>query len=303
MDVEIQEALDGQTDVYTADIQILERQIEDYLAKILATNNLEEIEEYRNNISETLIKKAKIAGERSPSGSHIKKLIEERRKYEEELNNGQEYVKAGISGLVSYKIDGLEEVLTPNNFDNINERLLSGYNLKTGQIIPASKEAGKIVNNYEAYIAVFLNSEEARNANAGKTTATLRLSDTKEVSAELVYKREEENKVMLIFKINKDVEELISYRKISLDVIWWSYSGIKVPNAALAQEDNKYYVTRNRTGYKDKILVKVLKQNKTYSIIQNYGADELKELGYSQEYINSRKSIAIYDEVSINNDE
>lgn len=148
---------------------------------------------------------------------------------------------------------------------------------------------------------VFLNSEEARYADMGKTTVKLRLSDTKEINAELVYKRQEEGKVMLIFRINKSVEDLIAYRKISLDVIWWSYSGLKVPNAALIQEGDKYYVTRNRTGYKDKILVKVLKQNKTYSIIENYKSDELRELGYSQEYINSRKSIAMYDEISMGN--
>lgn len=203
---------------------------------------------------------------------------------------------------MSYRIDGLEEVLSPNNFENINEKLLSGYNLKTGQIVPSSKEAGKIVNNYEAYVVVFLNSEEARHSDIGKTTVKLRLSDTKEVNAELVYKRQEEGKVMLIFKINKSVEDLIAYRKISLDVIWWSYSGLKIPNVALAQEGEKYYVTRNRAGYKDKILVKVLKQNKTYSIIENYKAEELRELGYSQEYINSRKTIAIYDEISTKND-
>jgi len=40
-----------------------------------------------SDISEVLIKKAKIAGELSPSGSHISSLIEQRRKYEEELNN------------------------------------------------------------------------------------------------------------------------------------------------------------------------------------------------------------------------
>ncbi len=246
-----------------------------------------------------MIKKAKIAGELSPSGSYISSLIETRRKYEEELNNGQEYVKANKSGVVSYRIDGLESVLSPNNFDNINEELLSEYNLKTGQIISSSKESGKIVNNYECYVVVFLDSIEAQDAIIGKN-ATLRLSDEKEMTAELVYKREEKDNIMLIFKINKNVEELISYRKISLDVIWWSYSGLKIPNSALAQEGETYYVTRNRAGYKDKILVKILKQNKNYSIIENYTAEELRSLGYSQEYINSRKSIAIYDEISAN---
>lgn len=105
---------------------------------------------------------------------------------------------------------------------------------------------------------------------------------------------------MLIFKINKSVEDLIAYRKISIDVIWWSYSGLKVPNTALMQENDLYYVIRNRTGYTDKILVKVLKQNKDYSIIENYTTKELLELGYTQDEISSMKSISLYDEISVN---
>lgn len=162
MDTEIQEALSGQTDVYSADIQLLDKQIESTLDKILATNNIDEIEGFKASISEMLLKKAKIAGELSPSGSYISNLVERRRKLEEELNDGQEYIKAKESGVVSYRVDGLEEELSPNNLENLNEKKLSGYNIKTGQMVGQSKESGKIVNNFECFIVVFLESDEAK---------------------------------------------------------------------------------------------------------------------------------------------
>lgn len=87
LDQRIQETLEGQTEAFSADIQVLDKQIEVYLEKLLQTNNIKDIEEYKTNISDTLIKKAKIAGNLSPSGSRINSLIEERRKLEEELNN------------------------------------------------------------------------------------------------------------------------------------------------------------------------------------------------------------------------
>lgn len=105
---------------------------------------------------------------------------------------------------------------------------------------------------------------------------------------------------MLVFRINKSVEDLIAYRKISLDIVWWSYSGLKVPNSAIIEEDDLTYVIRNRTGYKDKILVKVKKKNKNYSIISNYTSEELRELGWKQDEISTRKVISLYDEVTIN---
>ena len=143
LDIEIGKAIEGQSKVYSADIQLLDKQIESYLEKLLSTNNIIELKEYKTNISDILIKKAKIVGELSPSGANISKLVEQRRKYEEELNNGQEYVKATMSGMVSYKVDNLEEELSPKNFTNFNKKLLESYNLKTGQMVPTSLEKRK----------------------------------------------------------------------------------------------------------------------------------------------------------------
>ena len=125
-----------------------------------------------------------------------------------------------------------------------------------------------------------------------------------EINSEVEYiKEQEDGKIMLIFRINKEVENLISYRKISLEVIWWSYSGLKISNSAIIQDGELCYVIRNRTGYKDKILVKILKQNQDYSIIRNYTTEELKSLGYAQNEIISMKSIGLYDQIEINNKE
>lgn len=178
------EVLEGHTDSYSADIQVLDKQIEGYMSKLLATNNIKDIAEYKNEISDILIKKAKIAGDLSPKGSYISGLIEQRRKLEEELNNGQEYIKANMSGIISYKVDGLEEVLKPDNFSNFSKEMLESYDLKTGQMVPTSLDGGKIVNNFECYIVVFLDSEEAHNAIIGQTV-TLRLSDTTEIDADI----------------------------------------------------------------------------------------------------------------------
>ena len=135
---------------------------------------------------------------------------------------------------------------------------------------------------------------------SGNKNIVLRMPDATEINSEVEFVRQEENgKTMIVFKINKGVEKLISYRKISLDVIWWSFSGLKIPNSAIIQEGDLAYVIRNRTGYKDKILVKILKQNEGYAIIRNYTTSELKELGYKQEEIISMKSIGLYDQIEV----
>lgn len=127
---------------------------------------------------------------------------------------------------------------------------------------------------------------------------TLRLSDTTEITTQIEQIiQQESGEVMIIFATNKAVEELISYRKISIDIVWWSDSGLKVPNSSIIEEGGLTKVIRNRTGYKDEILVKVLNSNKNYSIIRNYLTSELLELGYERDEIKSMKSISLYDEI------
>lgn len=55
------------------------------------------------------------------------------------------------------------------------------------------------------------------------------MSNNNEIEAEIVYiSQENEEETLLILKINKEISELSNYRKISLDLIWWSYTGLKV---------------------------------------------------------------------------
>ena len=300
LDTKIQEAMKAtENSVYSADIQVLDKQIEEQLYNISNTNDIDKISQYKKNITAALTKKAKIAGELSPAGSYIKKLISQRSEYEQKLNDGQEYVKAPISGVVSYKVDGLEEILKISDFSYLSKDYLDRINLKAGQIISNSNESGKVVDNFSCYIVVIIKSNNIKEAEVGKTIK-IRLANEQEIPAKIEYISEEENGQKIIaFKITKQVEELIKYRKISIDVIWWSDEGLKVPNSAIIFENDRAYVTRKRTGYTDKILIKVVRSNENFSIIQNYTTQELIELGYTLDEIATMKNISIYDEIII----
>ena len=104
---------------------------------------------------------------------------------------------------------------------------------------------------------------------------------------------------IIVFKIKDDVKELIEYRKISLDVIWWKYTGFKVSNDAIITEGDKNYVERNKAGFADKILIKIERQNETYSIVRNYTNEELISMGYTDDEISDMKNLKLklYDEI------
>lgn len=303
LDGKIQEAMAKEdTNIPTSDVKILENQIDQKIENINKITNMSQLEEEKKQIDELVSKKAKIAGETSPQGSYLRNLIDERKGYESQLNSGAEYVKAPISGIVSYRVDGLEEVLTPDNFSNLSKEYLEGLNLSTGKIVATSNEAGKVIDNFYCYIATITSSEEAKQAEVGDKVKA-RLSNNIETDAEITnIIKEDDGDIILILRLTEQIEELINYRKITFDLIWWNTSGLKVPNQAIVTENELNYVVRNRAGYLSKILVKIKRQGDKYSIIESYDTEELKDLGFSDTEIANYKKISIYDEVLINPD-
>ena len=304
LDAKIDEAMsEEENSLVSSDRKALEDQIDSSINKLYGESSLTNIQEAKQSITSNMTKKAKIAGQLSPAGSYLSKLIDERSEYENKLNSGSEYLNATESGVVSYRVDGYEEVLTTDDFSKYTKEFLENLNLKTGQIIPTSNESGKIVDNYTCYIVSVLDSEYARDAEVGDKVK-LSLPSGNVVNATIEYKTDENDDYILTFKIDEGVEELINYRKISFSIIWWSESGLKVPNSAISEEvqngNTVSYVVRTRVGYEDKILVKILKSNEKYSIVTNYQAEELSELGYTSSEISSMPNITIYDEILIN---
>ena len=302
LDEKIQETMQENKDLFTSDMKILEKKIDEKVEEISTIKDISKLAEYKKQISELVTKKAKIAGDLSPSGSYLKQLINERSSYESQLNSGAEYKKAPKSGIVSYKVDGLESSLTCSDFSTLSKSYLENLNLKTGKIIATSNECGKVIDNFKCYIATISTSENAKQAKIGDSVK-IRLPSNKEITSQIAYvSKEDEENYLIVLEIDNEIEELTNYRKISFNLIWWSKTGLKVPNQEIVEQDGLKYVVRNRAGYLSKILIKVNKQNENYAIIDNYDVDELRELGFSDAQINAYKKISIYDEIQINPD-
>lgn len=298
LDEEINLALENsKAQLFSSDIISLEEQIENIIDDMYQVNDLQKIQENKKQIDEYIYKKTQITGTLSED-DYVKSLTNQRDALKAELQNDSEIIYASKSGTVSYRVDGLEEILKTDNFDYISTEMLDSLDLKVGAVVPLSHEQGKIVNNFKCYIATPISTEKSMESKIGDKV-TLRLSNAVEVNSKIVYIKEEENQRIIIFEISENVENLIQYRKISFDIIWWKFSGLKVSNTAIIEEDEKCYVERKEPGYVEKILVKVLRQNDTYSIVTNYEKEELESMGYSEEEIEDMATINLYDEIII----
>ena len=139
---------------------------------------------------------------------------------------------------------------------------------------------GKIINNFDCSLATILNSEAAKNVEVGDKV-TITLSSGNEINSEVTYVAKQDNdKVLIVFDLKTLTDELTQYRKISFNITWWSYSGLKVPNSAILEDEQGLkYVIRKKAGVEQKVIVKVLKKNDKYSVVDTYNNNELETLG------------------------
>lgn len=295
LDVKIEEKMkENNQELFSTDTKLIDSKITEILQSINKINSVQSIQENKKALNNYITKKAQIAGELSPKGSYLKELVNERSKYENELNSNSEYIYAPKSGIMSYRIDGLEDTLTTNDLSKYNKSFLDKLNLKTGQIISTSTEQGKIVNNFECYIACTSKSNEAKNAKIGDKVKIV-LPNLREIDAKVnTIINEDNDEVTIIFEFDECISDLLSYRKISFDIIWWEAEGFKVPNSAIINENNLNYVIRTKNGYLTKVLVKIGKQTENYSIVKNYSSSEIKELNVDK---NAKTTITLYDEI------
>lgn len=297
LDIQISDEIEQNgSNLISSDISSIERQIESTINEMYKINDVKKINEFRTELESYMTKKAQITGEISASDSKIRQLTNQRNDLQKQLEAESKIVYAPESGVVSYRVDGLEESLKVDDFSYLTTDLLDNYDLKVGVAVPLSQSQAKLINNFNSYIVVSMNTEMASAASVNDNV-TLRLPNLKEIKAQVVYVKNDEGNYIIVFKVDRDIDYLIQYRKISLDVIWWKYSGWKISNSALINENDIMYVEKQKNGFIDKIPVKILRQNESYSIVENYTDDELAELGFKEEQISGRVKIKLYDEI------
>ena len=283
--------------LYNSDLRLIDSQMLDSLKNISTYNSIQNIKELKSAMKILENKKAEIVASSTTNDSEISKLISERKTLEKQRDADSTYIKAPVSGILSYRIDGLEDQLKFADINNYNNEYLENLNLDTGKIIPTSSTEGKIVNNFECYVITNASSEEAKKAKV-RDKVQITLPTGRTVDARVANIIEEQNGSRTIaIKFSDNIDEVTSYRKVSFDVIWWNSTGYKVKNSGIIEENNLNYVIRNRQGHLKKVLVKIKKQTDTYSIVKNYSASELKELNYDKKALTS---LMLNDEILLN---
>ena len=297
IDKQIQTLVKDLPPTYSADISNIDNEILKYSTQIQNETSYTKMQEYKAKLDELAYKKITVIANTTPDSSAIRDLVNQR---EELVNIGKQSsnnIWSPVSGLVTYKIDGLENSYEYNNIPSYDiqdfENIISKYD---GTI---NSEFGiKIVDNYNIYFLV--KTKRGDNAQYIKqgTNYTIRIADleNKNIRATLIKNIQNEECNYSLFEIDNEIDDVIDYRKLSCEIVWNTFSGMAVPmNAIYNNEEKGYsYVLMVYGADYVEVPVKILQSSDSIAIVENLTQEELNSIGYTKGFV-----LELYDELVI----
>jgi len=157
-------------------------------------------------------------------------------------------VRAGRSGVFSSFVDVLEGELTPETAMTLTPTVLEGYLGRDADRVDDSAIVGKLITDNRWYFAANLPWEVVENMRVG-SMATMRFTGDfdQDVEMRLDYVSQPEGDVATaVFSTDRYLGRTTLLRFQSAELIFNSYSGLRIPKQALHME--KYTTTDEQTG-------------------------------------------------------
>lgn len=262
-------------DLEAADLDLINSRIKESLDDFIVNSSngdYNESEEYASLLLSAINRRTAALGNTSDFSSQLNTLKAQLTELSSSLPNAKGQVTAAQSGYFVSKTDGYESVLTCDNLDRITSDYISGIE---AQETP-DNVIGKIVSDYEWYIAAQVSINESLNFKEGdslKLYTTVKTYPQLPVTVKQINISENSSDAVIIFACSEMNSELASMRSGPMTAVKEEYSGLKVSKSALRVVDSQrgVYVL---SGMQVKFVpVNVLYSNDSYMICEKQTAD------------------------------
>ena len=194
-----------------------------------------------------------------------------------QLKNRANSISANEPGIVSYKLDGQEEIITldllMNMVDTKCEQLIKdSSSIITGDLqIKQNEPVLRIVQNDEQYFACLLKNASMDEFKEDSVHVIRIPSEAISIADCIVIRcAVTRDGLMVVFKTSNQVERLLDRRTVDIEIVQTSTSGIRVPVSSLADADYDRGIATiyvNESGYAKGYTVQVKDYDREYAII------------------------------------
>ena len=285
------------TEFFSEDITKIDNVIGQRVQDIIMecnSNSLNDITRLKSEVDKLMEKKALVLGG-SSNNSLINSLIQQKDALQKRIDSNTADVISNYSGIISYVIDGYEQVLNPKAIKDLTPGTIKS--LKVVDVNTRNHENSthvnkpfvKVIKGNELYIASVLDSGNAAHYTVGDKIL-LRINDIGMECSAVVANKSEVSGGNCVVTVSADrgVDELSALRKVNVDLISSSAEGLKIPLKCLRGID--------QNGKKAKIMLikancavereaEIIYKDNEYAIIKTPEGEIKKTINLYDTYI------------------
>lgn len=251
----------------------------------------------RKNTEE--LKGNSIIGDETLIEVSIESLKQKKESLLNQINNSNLKYYSKTSGMVSFQIDGYEDIYLPKEFENYTYESL---NFEKGIIMKDDKSSDevtpgtpifKIIDNFQWHIVLKVDDKESiENYETGRNI-TFKIGDNPEIAGRIVNINITEDKAVIIISLNNYLHEYYDLRFSPVTIIKSSRDGLIIPKEVIIEKDgiNGVYIKEINGIVKFRPILIIGEEG------NNIYIDKGNDKGYIKINEEDVRTVTLYDEI------
>ncbi len=269
--------------IFTRDLKDIEEQIKVNIISITKNVNdfqLGNISGYLEQIARYHELRNEIISGLSSHDIYVEDLEKQAKLLEDSFANQISTIETVSPGIVTYMIDGLESLfnidrVSSSTIDSFSQLLSNDYS-KTPQLnnIVSGEPFVKMVYGNSFYIGFIVDVEQVyKLIEKEQVKIAINYPYMTVTAKNMIISEQNDKEALVFFEIDSGLNELVSTRKVTCEIIYSEYYGLKVPLSSLSNLEAYPYqnitlglVKENWVSFID---VDIVVSDQTYAIIES----------------------------------
>ncbi|NLI59956.1 MAG: hypothetical protein GX375_00825 [Clostridiales bacterium] len=231
----------------------------------------QDMENYENQLRRLLHRKKEIFHRMDSTSNYLEQLYQEEGEIESKLDEWKVEIVAPKSGIISFEIDGLEKILTPNDIDYLTrDQYLSFSEHEAPVSHDENSEIGlplyRLVESDKWYLVSLIPHKKVYYEQGDRLNLKLLGLSENPISSTVYRVDFSEDSTLVILEITDGIETVIESRKIYVEIETRA-QGLMVPRGAIINQKDSIGVKVIANGDIQFVRVKVKAMDDDWAII------------------------------------
>jgi len=299
----------GNEEVYASDKEKINDSIDTIINSLqdsILNGNYYEASVYKDNLLQNIDKQQLVTGQKNLLSQSIDSLLEKRNNIIKNIEASDIISYSPKAGIVSYELDGLEDVFTASKIDEYKSGDfkiidITKTDLKEENQVKYGDPVYKIINNFTWYLMTEVDAKDIDKLEENKIIHIKINNKDKKIASRIVKLDKDKGKYFMILKLTEYFHEFYNERYLDIKIIKNTFEGLMIPNKSIVEKDGiKGVYIKDISGIVKFRPIKILTSDEEHTIVsEGNGSSKTIELevnGKPQQF----KTVQLFDEVFVN---